>query len=337
MATPFVGYAVKEKGSPLELFEYDPAPLGELDIDIQVTHNGLCHTDIHMRDNDWGVSGFPFIPGHEVIGNITQVGHGVKHLSVGDRVGYAWIKDSCGGCGHCVRGYENVCLTGYTGLITAGGHGGWQKTMRAPAKFAFKIPDGLDSISAAPLLCAGVTVYSPIRKYVNRPGVKVGVIGIGGLGHLAIQFAAAVGAEVTAISTSPSKEQEAKDFGATHFVTLDQTEKLTNSFDLIINTVPSKNDYTVQMSFLRVDGTLCIVGLPIDDIRVGVLDVVFNQKKVVGSIVGGSADMQEMLQFAAVKGIKPKCQTMPLSQVNQAIEKLLRNEARYRIVLVSDF
>ncbi|GAX72598.1 hypothetical protein CEUSTIGMA_g54.t1 [Chlamydomonas eustigma] len=333
----FSGYAALQKGLEVSKYEYEPGPLQPRDIDIRVTHNGLCHTDIHMTLDDWGVSKFPFIPGHEVVGYVAAKGSEVRHLEVGDRVGYAWIKDSCHGCQNCYTGHENLCLKGYTGLITGGGMGGWQNYMRAPAYFAFKIPDGLDSVSAAPLLCAGVTVYAPLKRLITKPGTRVSVIGIGGLGHLALQFAAALGAEVTAISTSPDKEAEARKFGATNFVVGEEGCKaISGTQDVVINTVSSKNDYEAQMALLRPDGTLCIVGLPVDKITVGVLDVVFNQKKICGSIVGGRSDMAEMLQFAAIKGIKPQCETMPLSQVNEAVQKVLANKARYRIVLVND-
>eukprot|EP01024_Parvocaulis_polyphysoides_P006691 TRINITY_DN11852_c0_g1_i2.p1 TRINITY_DN11852_c0_g1~~TRINITY_DN11852_c0_g1_i2.p1 ORF type:complete len:212 (-),score=30.56 TRINITY_DN11852_c0_g1_i2:102-737(-) len=205
----YVGWAVMEAGQPLQLYEYDAPILQPDDVEIKVTHNAVCHTDIHMRDNDWGTAKFPFIPGHEAVGYVQRVGSSVSHLKVGDRVGYGWIRNSCRTCQNCLSGYENVCFEGYTGTILFGNFGGMQKLMIAPAHFAYKLPEGLKSVFAAPLLCAGSTVYGPIRKLVNRPGIRVAVLGIGGLGHLAIQFASALGAVVTAVSTSPNKEQEA--------------------------------------------------------------------------------------------------------------------------------
>eukprot|EP00238_Polyblepharides_amylifera_P014326 CAMPEP_0196586898 /NCGR_PEP_ID=MMETSP1081-20130531/55877_1 /TAXON_ID=36882 /ORGANISM="Pyramimonas amylifera, Strain CCMP720" /LENGTH=338 /DNA_ID=CAMNT_0041908919 /DNA_START=125 /DNA_END=1141 /DNA_ORIENTATION=- len=337
MSGKFTGFLVNEKGGKLVKGEYAPPPLGERDIDIAVTHNGLCHTDCHMRDNEWGVTQYPFVPGHEVVGTVKAIGKLVTQFKVGERVGYAWIKDSCGSCRNCVKGEENICVAGYTGLITMGGNGGFQPVMRAPAAFAFKIPDALDSVSAAPLLCAGITVYSPLKAHMNRPGMKVGVIGVGGLGHMAVKFAAAMGAEVYAISTSPDKEAECKKMGADHFVVSSEAEtKLSSTLDLIINTVSAKNDYTKQLTMLANDGTLCLVGLPVEDVVIPVTGLVFFQKKVVGSIVGGRKDMIEMLELAAVKQIKPTCETMPLSQVNEAMAKVEANKARYRIVLTTD-
>ncbi|KAG1672124.1 hypothetical protein FOA52_001712 [Chlamydomonas sp. UWO 241] len=342
MSVPLIrsGYAALEVGQKVVPFEHTvDAILPEHDIDIRVTHNGLCHTDVSMTKNDWGASKFPFIPGHEVVGIVAAVGERVTQFKVGDRVGYAWIKDSCRSCRKCRVGEENLCQTGYTGTIMAGNHGGWQNFMRAPADFAYAIPDKLDSVSAAPLLCAGVTVYTPLKKYMPYPGCKVGVIGIGGLGHLALQFAAAMGAEVTAFSHTAGKEAEAKKFGATNFVCGEESTKaVAGTMDLLINTVSSLTDFKAQMALLCVGGTLCVVGLPGGgaEICVGVTDVVFNGKQVVGSIVGGRNDMQEMLDFAAVKGIKPQCETMPMSNINEAIEKMMANKARYRIVMTDE-
>ncbi|KAF5828016.1 alcohol dehydrogenase GroES domain protein [Dunaliella salina] len=328
-----------EPKKPLQKWEHTPQPLGPQDIDIHVTHNGLCHTDLHMVDNDWGVAKFPFVPGHEVVGTVAAKGSQVTEFEVGERVGYAWINGSCGACGHCIGGDENICLKGWTGTIVGGNHGGFQTYMRQPAKFAYKIPEGLDSVAAAPLLCAGITVYSPLRRLVTHPGTKVTVVGIGGLGHLAIQFAAKMGAEVTALSTSANKEAEAKGFGAKNFVVSsdpNQMKAMAGTQEVIINTVSSANDYAAQMALLRPNGSLCIVGAPVTDVKVGVSDLVFAQKKLMGSLVGGRRDMNEMLEFAAQAGVAPKCETMPLSKVNEAFEKVKNNQARYRIVLLTD-
>jgi len=209
-----------------------------------------------MIDNDWGVSQFPLIPGHEVVGIVTDIGADVTNLKTGDRVGFGWIRDSCRECDPCLKGEENICNTGYSGLII-GHHGGFADKLRAPADFAYKIPDSLDSASAAPLLCAGITVYTPLRTYVKFPGIKVGVIGIGGLGHLAIKFAAAMGAEVTAFSTSPDKANEAKKFGAKHFCDWQDGESLkriSGTQDLIINTSPTEIDWETAF-VINVDKT----------------------------------------------------------------------------------
>jgi uncharacterized zinc-type alcohol dehydrogenase-like protein len=334
----FQGYAALKQGEKLQQWEYEPAKLGRQDIEIQVTHNGLCHTDIHMRDNDWNVSKFPLVAGHEVVGKVTQIGEDVTSLTIGDRVGFGWIRNSCRTCDACLRGEENVCQKGYTGLIV-GNHGGFANCLRAPADFAYKIPDALDSASAAPLLCAGITVYSPLRTYIKHPGMKVGVIGIGGLGHLAIKFARAMGAEVTAFSTSPDKEEEAKAFGAHHFCSWNNAEEIvqiSGKQDLIISTSSSAIDWDKCFNLLANNGVFCIVGLPVSTLNIPLLPLVFGQKAIVGSVVGGRRFMKEMLEFAGVNQIKPMIEIMPLSDINAAMDKVAANKARYRIVLVSD-
>ncbi|MEH2321891.1 NAD(P)-dependent alcohol dehydrogenase [Nostoc sp.] len=334
----FHGYAALEAGEKLQKWDYEPATLGRLDIEIQVTHNGLCHTDIHMRDNDWNLSSFPLIAGHEVVGKITQIGVDVTSFQIGDRVGFGWIRNSCRNCEACLRGEENVCRQGYTGLII-GHHGGFTNRLRAPADFAYKIPDALDSASAAPLLCAGITVYTPLRTYLKHPGMKVGVIGIGGLGHLAIKFASSMGAEVTAFSTSIDKEDEAKEFGAHHFRhwnTPEDLKQASGTQDLVISTSPSAIDWDKAFNLLANNGVFCLVGLPVSTLNVPLLPLVFGQKVIAGSIVGGRRFMREMLDFAAINQIKPMIETMPLSDINAAIDKVAANKARYRIVLVSE-
>jgi len=333
--TMFKAYAALKAGERLQSWEYEPAPLEKGDIEIQITHNGLCHTDIHMRDNDWGVSSYPLVPGHEVVGVITQVGEDVTSLSVGDRVGFGWIRDACRQCDHCLQGEENICRNGYTGLIL-GHHGGFADKLRAPADFAYKIPDALDSASAAPLLCAGITVYTPLRTYMTHSAMKVGIIGVGGLGHLAVKFAKAMGAEVTVFSTSPDKEADAKEFGAHHFQVwknTDQLKKANGSQDLIINTASSDINWETALNLLGNNGTLCLVGLPTSSITIPVTSLVFGQKSIAGSVVGGRRLMQEMLYFSAVHNITPMVETMPLSQVNEAMDKVVANKAHYRIVL----
>lgn len=334
----FTAYASLKVGEKLQQWQYEPKPLDRNDVEIEVTHNGLCHTDIHMRDNDWDVSSFPLVAGHEVVGKVTQIGADVNSLKIGDRIGFGWIRNSCRVCGACLRGEENLCREGYKGLIV-GNHGGFANKLRAPADFAYKIPDGLDSASAAPLLCAGITVYTPLRTYIQYPGTKVGVVGIGGLGHLAIKFARAMGAEVTAFSTSPDKEAEAKEFGAHHFCNWKSQEEMdaaSGSLDLLLSTVSAEIDWDQAFGLLGKGGVFCLLGLPVSMLNIPLLPLVFDQKAVAGSVVGGRRFMTEMLEFAAVHQIKPMIETMPISQINEAMDKVLANKARYRIVLTSE-
>lgn len=331
----FEAYAVLNPKEKLQKWNYTPQPLGSNNIEIKVTHNGLCHTDIHMRDNDWDVSVFPLVAGHEVVGKVTQVGEDVTTFKIGDRVGFGWISNSCRTCDACLSGQENICRQGYTGLIV-GNYGGFANKLRACADFAYKIPDALDSASAAPLLCAGITVYTPLRTYLKHPGIKVGILGIGGLGHLAIKFARAMGAEVTAFSTSPNKATEAQEFGAHHFCNWNNIEDFVGTQDVIISTVSGEIDWDKGFSLLGNNGVFCIVGLPVSNLNIPLLPLVFGQKMIAGSVVGGRLFMTEMLEFAAVNQIKPMIETMSLSQVNEAMDKVAANKARYRIVLLSD-
>ncbi len=337
-STKVKAYAALNAKEKLQPWEYEPDALKPDEIEIKVTHNGLCHTDIHMRDNDWGVSQFPLVAGHEVVGEVIEIGEGVTSLKIGDRVGFGWIRNACGRCDYCLQGEENICRNGYQGLIL-GHHGGFANRMRASANFAYKIPDALDSASAAPLLCAGITVYTPLRTHIKRPNTKVGVMGIGGLGHLAIKFAREMGAEVTAFSTSPTKEKEAKEFGAHYFQKWGTTEEMNavlGTFDLIICTVSSAIDWEAAFSLLGNNGILCLVGLPVSTMNIPLLPLIFGQKMVAGSVVGGRKYMQEMLEFAALNQIKPMVELLPLSQINEAMDKVASNQARYRIVLVSE-
>lgn len=332
----FQAYASLKPGEKLQPWEYEPAPLGSNDVEIAVTHNGLCHTDIHMRDNDWNVSKFPLVAGHEVVGNVTQIGADVTGIKIGDRLGFGWISNSCRVCDACLRGEENICRQGYKGLIV-GNHGGFANKLRACADFAYKIPDNLDSASAAPLLCAGITVYNPLRTYIKYPGAKVGVLGIGGLGHLAIKFAEAMGAEVTAFSTSSDKEAEAKEFGAHYFCNWKNTEQIkevSGTLDLLLCTVSSEIDWNKAFGLLANNGVLCLVGLPVSTLNIPLLPLVFGQKAIAGSVVGGRRFMKEMLEFAAIHQIKPMIETIPISQINAAMDRVVANKARYRIVLV---
>lgn len=335
--TTFTSYAALEPKTKLQVWQYEPEPLKNDEIEVQVTHNGLCHTDIHMRDNDWGVSKFPLVAGHEVVGIVTDVGEDVTNIQTGDRVGLGWIRNSCRVCYHCLQGEENVCKKGFTGLIV-GNHGGFADKVCSKADFAYKIPDALDSASAAPLLCAGITVYTPLRTYIKYPGMKVGIVGIGGLGHLAIKFARAMGAEVTVFSSSTDKAKEAKEFGAHHFYQWgsDEAKDLASSLDLLISTSSAELDWDLAFSLLGNNGTLCFLGIPVSSINVPLIPLIFGQKSVVGSVVGGRRFMQEMLDFAAINQIKPMTQTMPLSQVNEAMDLVLEGKARYRIVLISE-
>ncbi|KAL6751872.1 chaperonin 10-like protein [Haematococcus lacustris] len=339
-ATKSTGFACLEAKAPLQLHTMElPAELPPTEIDIQVTHNGVCHSDLHMRDDDWGLSKFPFFAGHEVVGIVTAKGAQVSGLEVGQRVGVGWIRCSCRRCGACIKGQENLCAQGYTGLIVNGNNGGFQSVLRAPADFSYTLPDELASEHAAPLLCAGVTVYAPLKRYITRPAMKVAILGVGGLGHLGVQYAAALGSVVTAIDNDLSKKEEAKTLGADEFMHWNDENLAshTGAFDVILNCVSANLDTGKLLAMLRNDGTLVQLGIPGGaTMTLPLQDVVFGQKKVAGSIVGGRADMHEMLDFSAAKGIKPMIELMPMHKVNEALARMHSGKAKYRVVLTMD-
>jgi len=331
---PIYCYAAFKAKSPLKKFSYDPKPLGSLDVEIKITHCGICHSDIHLIDNDWQISDYPLVPGHEIVGTVIAVGSKVKNLKKGRRVGVGWQAASCMKCEWCLKGEENVCNDYQPTCV--GKYGGFAERIRVDSRFAFPIPTSLQSENAAPLLCGGVTVFAPMRRHSVVSGMKVGVIGVGGLGHLAVQFARAIGCEVTAFSSTPSKVKEAKGFGARHFIDSRDSrwiQKLERTFDFILSTVNVDLDWAAYLNALRPNGKLCIVGAVPKLKGITADALISGQKSLVGSAVGSRLVIQEMLEFAARHKIKSKIEVLPLSQVNAAIKKVRTNTARYRMVL----
>ena len=328
------GYAAVAAKQALKQFSYEPGDLGPYDVEIAVTHCGICHSDVHLVDNDWQISQYPFIPGHEVIGTIRIAGAGVTKFKDGQRVGVGWQCGSCLECEWCQQGEETCCANQVWTCV--GRHGGFAEAVRVDSRFVFAIPDGLASANAAPLFCAGVTVYSPLRNLGIRPSSRVGVIGIGGLGHLALQFAHAMGCEVTAFSTSPGKKDEARKLGAHRFIVSKddaQMNEAAGSLDLIICAVGADLNWDQWMSLLRPRGTLCVVGAVPGKIDLSAMGLIFGQKAVCGSGIGNRSTIEEMLNFAARHNITAQTQVMPMSQVNDGLDIVRNNKARYRVVL----
>jgi uncharacterized zinc-type alcohol dehydrogenase-like protein len=325
--------AAKESLRP---FQYEPKELAAGEVEISITHCGICHSDVHLIDNDWGISPYPLVPGHEIIGSVSALGTNVTTFKIGQRVGVGWQRGACLECDYCVRGEENVCLRAVPTCV--GGYGGFATRIRVDRHFVFPIPDALDSAPAAPLLCGGVTVFTPLRVFGVTPVMRVGVIGIGGLGHLALQFAKAFGCEVTAFSSTPAKEPEARQFGAHHFVASSDAQamaKAANSLDFLFATTSVGMDWNALLSLLRPKGKLCVLsGAPVP-ITVSPFLLVLGQRTICGSPVGGRASMTEMLDFAARHGIQAKVEVLPLAQANAAIARVASNQARYRMVLVN--
>ena len=330
------GYAAMAVGQPLELFTYQMTELGENDVRVSVTHCGVCHTDIQAIENYYGITTFPFVPGHEIVGNVAAVGPGVSGLKVGDRVGIGWQGRSCGKCEWCRKGETQLCMEIEDTTVMVP-YGGFSSSVIADHRFVHPLPNSMPSEVAAVLMCAGLTVYSALCTHVTRPGLKIAIVGIGGLGHLAIQFASAFGCEVTAISSSPTKEDQARGFGAQEFLGADDDtslRKVAFAYDLLICTANAGIPWEALLMILKKRGKLVLLGFP--DVAFNSTDLVAHELAIVGSLIGNPPTMRAMISFAQEHQITPMVELMPMSQANEAIQKLKENQARYRIVLVND-
>lgn len=334
----FHAYAASTVNGPLEPITFEAGELGPEEIEIKVSHCGICHSDLSMLQNDWGMSAFPFVPGHEVTGTVTAVGPQAKGLKVGQRVGVGWSAFSCLSCPECVSGQHNLCATAQGTIV--GRHGGFADRLRVQWIWARPLPDGLDEEKVGPLLCGGVTVFTPFLAYQIPPTARVGVIGIGGLGHMALQFANKWGCEVHAFTTSDSKEAEAKSLGA-HFVhntkNADTLKKLAGRLDLIISTINVPIDVPGVLGALAPHGRLHVVGANLEPMPVPAFSLIFGQKSLSGSPTGSPSALDQMLTFSARHAIAPVTEVFPMSKVNDAMERLRSGKARYRIVLKADF
>lgn len=336
MTSPIQGLAAHAAGAELLPYRYDPGKLASQEVEIGISHCGICHSDIHLIANDWGMSQYPFIPGHEVIGTVTALGVDVRSLKVGQRVGLGWQSNSCGQCEWCTRGMENLCPAMEATCLHR--NGGYADRVRANARFVIPIPDALPSEQAAPLLCGGITVYNPLRSHGVNPASRVGVVGIGGLGHIAIQFARVFGAEVTAFSTSAAKEEEARSLGATHFVNSRETKAMREvaaSMDFILSTVNADQDWSLYIQALRPTGTLCVVGVPPSPMEIPAFPLIAGVRSVTGSPIGSPHQLREMLDVAARHSVRAMTETFPMAKANEAIEKVKKNKVRYRAVLAN--
>jgi len=330
-----LGYATRAVGQPLEPFTYDPPRLGEHDVRVSVSHCGVCHTDVHAIDDYYGITNYPFVPGHEIVGYVSAVGPAASELKEGDRVGIGWQGRSCMECEWCLKGEEQLCMD-IVQTATWLPYGGFSSSVTVDSRFAYPLPEAMPSDFASVLMCAGITVYSPLRTFAGPPSLKIGIIGVGGLGHLAIQFAKALGYEVTALSSSPEKKEQALAFGADDFIVSDPTSlsKLEWAFDLLLCTASGKINWVPLLDTLKKDGKLILVGFP--DVEFNSTDLVAHQLSIIASFLGNRARMRDMLSFAQAHGITPAVELMPMSQVNEAIQRVRENKARYRIVLVND-
>ena len=329
-------YAILEQGGKLEKYSYEVGELAAQEVEIKVHYCGICHSDVSMMENEWGMSEYPIVPGHEVIGKISAVGSAVESLEVGATVGLGWHAGYCGHCHSCQSGDQNLCFEAEGTIV--GRHGGFADKVRAEASSVVAIPEGMDLKSAGPLFCAGITVFNPLVQFDVKSTDKVAVIGIGGLGHIALQFLNAWGCEVTAFTSSDSKKKEALAMGAHKTLNSrdeDEIEAAASSFDFIISTVNVKLDWNLYVNTLKPKGRLHFVGATLEPLDLGVFPLIMGQRSVSGSPVGSPATISKMLEFANLHDIKPLVEEYPMEKAQEAVEYMKSGDARYRVVLVN--
>jgi alcohol dehydrogenase (NADP+) len=335
-------YAALEPQGALVPWTVERRDCRDNDVRIDITHSGICHSDIHQVREEWGGAIFPMVPGHEIVGTVSEIGNGVSTFHVGQRVGVGVYVDSCRSCANCLSGHSHYCLDGSTLTYNARGrdghvmYGGYASSIVVDADYVVSVPDGLDPAATAPLLCAGITVYSPLRHWGAGPGKRVAVIGLGGLGHLAVRFAAALGAEVTVLSHSPSKEEDARRLGAHHFVLTsdrDAFKSRSKSFDLILNTTSADLDLNVYLRLLALDGTLVVIGLPGKPAPVDAPVLLDQRRSLAGSAIGSVEELQSMLEFCAEHGIVSDIELISADQINAAYDRVVASDVRYRFVI----
>ncbi|AGQ33093.1 MULTISPECIES: NAD(P)-dependent alcohol dehydrogenase [Serratia] len=340
-------YAAHDAKSALVPFDYTPRTLRDHDVQIKVLFCGVCHSDLHQARNEWNNTLFPVVPGHEIVGRVSAVGNHVSRYQVGDLVGVGCMVDSCRSCPSCDEGLEQYCENGFTGTYNgedrqtgATTYGGYSTDMVVDQDFVLRVPENLDPAGVAPLLCAGITTYSPLRQWGAGPGKKVGIVGLGGLGHMGVKLARAMGAHVVLFTTSASKVEDAKRLGAHEVVISRNPEEMaqhTNSFDFILNTVAAQHDLNPFLNLLRRDGTLTLVGAPEHDHpSPQVFNLIMKRRRIAGSLIGGIAETQEMLDFCGQHGITSDIELIPMQQINEAFERMLKSDVKYRFVVDID-
>lgn len=340
-------YAARSADTPLTPFKFQRRALRELDVQIEVMYCGVCHSDLHQARNEWKNSIYPVVPGHEIVGRVTHVGRGVTRFKAGDLVGVGCLVDSCRTCPSCAEGLEQYCENGfvgtYNGVDRVSGeitYGGYSTNLVVDEAFVLRVPDNLDPAATAPLLCAGITTYSPLRQWGAGPGKKVGIVGLGGLGHMGVKLARAMGAHVVLFTTSRSKVEDAKRLGAHEVViskSLDEMQAHANSFDFILNTVAAQHDLNPFIELLKRDGTMTLVGAPEHDHpSPQVFGLIMKRRRLAGSLIGGIAETQEMLDFCGQHGITSDIELIPMQKINDAYERMLKSDVKYRFVVDID-
>lgn len=342
MTTTVKAYAAPAAKAPLEPTTIERREVGEHDVLIEIKYAGICHSDIHQARDEWGGAIFPMVPGHEIAGIVTEVGSGVTKHQVGDRVGIGCFVDSCRECDNCKAGLDNYCTGGgvmtYNGLDKQGNptYGGYSTHIVADENYVLRIPEGVGLDVAAPLLCAGITLYSPLRHWGAGPGKKVAIVGLGGLGHMGVKIAHALGAEVTVLSQTLRKQEDAKRLGADHFYATGDPatfEKLAGTFDLIVSTVSAVLPLDDYLSLLRTDGVFANVGAPEHPVSVNLFSLIGGRKTLAGSMIGSIAETQEMLDFCAEHGLGSEIELISADRINEAYDRVVASDVRYRFVI----
>lgn len=340
-------YAAQNAQSPLAPFELERRGLREHDVHLEVMYCGVCHSDLHQACNEWGETIYPVVPGHEIVGRVKEIGPGVTRYKVGDLVGVGCLVDSCRTCASCQEGLEQYCENGWVGTYNGTDrvtgettYGGYSTNIVVDEAFVLRVPDNLDPAGVAPLLCAGITTYSPLRTWGAGPGKKVGIIGLGGLGHMGVKLARAMGAHVVLFTTSASKVEDAKRLGA-HEVVISkdpaQMEQHVNSFDFLLNTVAAPHDLNPFIALLKRDATMTLIGIPEHDHpSPQVSNFIMKRRRLAGSLIGGIAETQEMLDFCGQHGIISDIEMIPMQKINDAYQRMLKSDVRYRFVIDLD-
>lgn len=335
-------YGTEAADAPIHSLEIQRRALLPNDVEVDILYCGICHSDLHAVKNDWGGTTYPIVPGHEIVGRIAQIGNEVTRFKVGDLAAIGCIVDSCGHCHQCHEGEEQFCENGWTVVFNSpdkisGGqtYGGFSERIVAKADYVLKMPENVDLAASAPILCAGITVYSPLKHWKAGPGKKIGIIGIGGLGHIAIKIAKAMGAHVVVFTTSVTKMEDAKKLGADEAVLSTNTGqmKTQSGFDMILDTVSAKHDVNTYLKALKVDGSLVLVGLPNQPLEIGAFNVVNGRKSFSGSNIGGIAETQEVIDFCAQHNITADIELIKADEINEALERLEKGDVKYRFVI----
>ncbi len=336
-------YAALNDKDPLVAFNFDRREVRPHDIQLEILFSGVCHSDLHQVRNEWGESMYPMVPGHEIVGKVTKIGSGVKKFKVGDLAAVGVIVDSCRVCKNCKKEYENYCEESPTGTYNnyerdgkTIAQGGYANLIVTDEHFVHHISSKLDLSAVAPLLCAGITTYSPLRYAGVGKGTKVGVVGLGGLGHMGVKFAASFGAEVTVLSTTSNKKADAKKLGAHNFLLTtdrDQMKKHRSQFEVILNCVSANHDYEDYLNLLDLDGKMLVVGLPEEYPRTSPFALIKNRRSITGSMIGGMKETQGMLDYCAEKNIVADVEVIPIQKINEAYERMLKNDVKYRFVI----